>query len=75
MSILVCPQIHGQPLFSGLRYLKSAFGYYLEVYGMELPTIDPWTSRPAAINIVLNLCDVTTKFVPQHREQIQLEVT
>jgi hypothetical protein len=46
--------------------LKSAFGYggyNLGVYGIELPMIDPWTSRPAVIDIVLNLFEVTTKFI------------
>jgi nuclear pore complex protein Nup133 len=31
------------------------------VYGVELPMIKPWTSRPAVIDAVLKLVDSVTK--------------
>lgn len=35
--------------------------YNLGVYGIELPMIKPWTSRPAVTDAVLNLVDSATK--------------
>ncbi|EGO21494.1 hypothetical protein SERLADRAFT_451525, partial [Serpula lacrymans var. lacrymans S7.9] len=49
-----------------LTILKSALdyrAYNLGVYGIDLPMIKPWTSRPAVIDIVLALFDTTTKAV------------
>jgi hypothetical protein len=46
--------------------LKSALDYReynLGVYGIELPMLGPWTSKPAVIDIVLGLFDNTTRFV------------
>ncbi|KAF8077905.1 hypothetical protein FPV67DRAFT_1405325 [Lyophyllum atratum] len=49
-----------------LTVLNSAFDYReynLGVYGVELPMIKPWTSRPAIIDVILGLYDATTKAV------------
>ncbi|KAG5635761.1 hypothetical protein H0H81_010181 [Sphagnurus paluster] len=49
-----------------LTVLNSAFDYRefnLGVYGIELPMIKPWSSRPAVIDVVLTLFDATTKAV------------
>ncbi|KAG6907355.1 hypothetical protein DXG01_009239 [Tephrocybe rancida] len=49
-----------------LTALNSAFDYReynLQVYGIELPMIRPWSSRPAVIDVVLGLFDATTKAV------------
>jgi nuclear pore complex protein Nup133 len=35
------------------------------VYGVQLPMIKPWTSRPAIIDAVLGFFDATTKVVDQ----------
>jgi nuclear pore complex protein Nup133 len=35
--------------------------YNLGVYGILLPMIDPWTSSPAIIDVVLGLFESTTK--------------
>lgn len=46
--------------------LRSAFdyrAYNLKVYGIDLPMIFPWTSRPAVVDTVLALFDATTKAV------------
>ncbi|KAF9013861.1 hypothetical protein BDQ17DRAFT_1320576 [Cyathus striatus] len=46
--------------------LRSSFDYRacnLGVYGIELPMIKPWTSRPAVIDVVLSLFDASTKTV------------
>ncbi|KAK2466879.1 hypothetical protein APHAL10511_001137 [Amanita phalloides] len=48
--------------------LQSALDYRqynLGVYGIQLPMIKPWTSRPAVIDAVLGLFDATTKVVDQ----------
>ncbi|KAK7014839.1 methyltransferase type 11 [Favolaschia claudopus] len=44
-------------LTSALEYRD----YNLGVYGILLPMIDPWTSRPAIIDVVLGLFDSITK--------------
>ncbi|KAF8892544.1 Non-repetitive/WGA-negative nucleoporin C-terminal-domain-containing protein [Infundibulicybe gibba] len=49
-----------------LTVLKSAFDYReynFGVYGIELPMIKPWTSRPSVIDVVLGLFDASTKVV------------
>ncbi|PFH54313.1 hypothetical protein AMATHDRAFT_72820 [Amanita thiersii Skay4041] len=49
-----------------LTVLRSALeyrNYNLGVYGVELPMVKPWTSRPAVIDAVLGLFDATTKVV------------
>lgn len=46
--------------------LRSAFDYRtynLKVYGIDLPMIFPWTSRPAVVDTVLASFDATTKAV------------
>lgn len=51
---------------SSQTVLRSAFDYReynLGVYGVELPMIDPWTSGPSIIEIVLHLFESTTRFV------------
>jgi nuclear pore complex protein Nup133 len=35
----------------------------LAVYGIDLPMIKPWSSRPSIIDTVLNLFDLTSKCV------------
>ncbi|KAG2031047.1 hypothetical protein BDR03DRAFT_1032191 [Suillus americanus] len=45
-------------LQAGLSYRA----YNLAVYGVELPMIKPWTSRPSAIDSVLKLVDTATRF-------------
>ncbi|KAJ7046830.1 hypothetical protein C8F04DRAFT_1227029 [Mycena alexandri] len=44
-------------LTSALEYRE----YNLRVYGILLPMIDPWTSSPAVIDVVLGLFESTTK--------------
>lgn len=47
-----------------ITVLRSAFNYRhhnLGVYGIELPMINPWTSRPSVIDVVLALFDASTK--------------
>lgn len=47
-----------------ITVLRSAFDYRvynLGVYGIELPMINPWTSRPSVIDVVLALFDASTK--------------
>lgn len=47
-----------------ISVLRSAFDYRvynLGVYGIELPMIKPWTSRPLVIDVVLALFDASTK--------------
>ncbi|KAG6851014.1 hypothetical protein H0H93_004501 [Arthromyces matolae] len=49
-----------------LTALNSAFDYRdynLQVYGIELPMIQPWSSKPAVIDVVLGLFDTTTKAI------------
>ncbi|KAF9464745.1 hypothetical protein BDZ94DRAFT_1161306 [Collybia nuda] len=49
-----------------LTVLQSAFDYReynLGVYGVDLPMIKPWSSRPAIIDVILGLFDATTKVV------------
>ncbi|KIM49090.1 hypothetical protein M413DRAFT_95576 [Hebeloma cylindrosporum] len=46
--------------------LRSAFkyrAYNLAVYGIELPMIKPWSSRPSIIDTVLTLFDLTSKCI------------
>ena len=46
--------------------LRSTFkyrAYNLAVYGIELPMIKPWSSRPSIIDTVLTLFDLTSKCV------------
>ncbi|KAG6874188.1 hypothetical protein C0995_003734 [Termitomyces sp. Mi166 len=46
--------------------LNSAFDYReynLQVYGIDLPMIRPWSSKPAVIDVVLGLFDATTKAI------------
>ncbi|KAI9466341.1 hypothetical protein BJY52DRAFT_1367647 [Lactarius psammicola] len=48
-----------------LTILNSAFeyrDYNAGVYGVALPFVKPWTSKPEVINVVLELFDVTTTF-------------
>lgn len=48
--------------------LRSALDYReynMGVYGVQLPMIKPWTSRPAIIDAVLGFFDATTKAVDQ----------
>lgn len=33
------------------------------MYGVELPFVKPWTSKPEVINVVLELFDATTTYV------------
>ncbi|KAF5381087.1 hypothetical protein D9615_003993 [Tricholomella constricta] len=54
-----------------LTVLSSAFDYReynLGVYGIELPMIKPWSSRPAVIDLVLSLFYATTQAIdaPAH---------
>ncbi len=47
-----------------ITVLRSAFEYRLYnlgVYGIELPMINPWTSRASVIDVVLALFDASTK--------------
>ncbi|KAJ7774888.1 hypothetical protein B0H16DRAFT_78349 [Mycena metata] len=46
-------------LTSALEYRE----YNLRVYGILLPMIDPWTSSPAVIDVVLGLFESTTKIL------------
>ncbi|GLB34911.1 putative non-repetitive/WGA-negative nucleoporin C-terminal [Lyophyllum shimeji] len=49
-----------------LTVLDSALDYReynLGVYGVELPMIKPWTSRPAVVDVLLGLFDATAKAV------------
>ncbi|KAH9981165.1 Non-repetitive/WGA-negative nucleoporin C-terminal-domain-containing protein [Lactifluus volemus] len=49
-----------------LTILNSAFeyrDYNAGVYGVELPFVKPWTSKPEVINVVLELFDITTTYV------------
>ncbi|KAG6900855.1 hypothetical protein C0993_009973 [Termitomyces sp. T159_Od127] len=49
-----------------LTALTSAFDYReynLQVYGIDLPMIRPWSSKPAVIDVVLGLFDATTKAI------------
>ncbi|KNZ71793.1 Nucleoporin [Termitomyces sp. J132] len=49
-----------------LTVLNSAFDYRdynLQVYGIDLPMITPWSSKPAVIDVVLGLFDATTKAI------------
>ncbi|KAG6814378.1 hypothetical protein H0H92_010964 [Tricholoma furcatifolium] len=49
-----------------LTAINSAFDYReynLQVYGIELPMVRPWSSKPAVIDVVLSLFDATTKAV------------
>ncbi|EIW85147.1 hypothetical protein CONPUDRAFT_70040 [Coniophora puteana RWD-64-598 SS2] len=49
-----------------LTILSSALdyrAYNLGVYGVTLPMIKPWTSRPGIIDTVLGMFDVATKFL------------
>lgn len=45
-----------------LQAALSYRAYNLAVYGIELPMIKPWTSRPSAIDGVLKLVDAATRF-------------
>lgn len=45
-----------------LQAALSYRAYNLAVYGVELPMIKPWTSRPSAIDGVLKLVDTATRF-------------
>ncbi|CAK5277413.1 unnamed protein product [Mycena citricolor] len=56
-----------------LDVLSSAIeyrDYNLGVYGIELPMIDPWTSSPAMIALVLGLFESTTKLLGSPRSGI-----
>lgn len=47
-----------------ITVLRSAFDYRiynLGVYGLEMPMINPWTSRPSVIDVVLALFDASTE--------------
>lgn len=44
-----------------LQAALSYRAYNLGVYGVELPMIKPWTSRPAVIDAVLKLVEAVTK--------------
>jgi nuclear pore complex protein Nup133 len=47
-----------------ITVLRSAFDYRIYnvgVYGLEMPMINPWTSRPSVIDVVLSLFDASTK--------------
>lgn len=49
-----------------LTALKSAFEYREEnsrLYGIQLPRIDPWTSRPAIIDVILTLFESSSRVV------------
>ncbi|KAH9043103.1 hypothetical protein EDB85DRAFT_1855669 [Lactarius pseudohatsudake] len=49
-----------------LTILNSAFeyrDYNASVYGVGLPFVKPWTSKPEVINVVLELFDVTTTYL------------
>jgi nuclear pore complex protein Nup133 len=46
--------------------LKAAFDYRdynLGVYGIELPMLNPWTSKNSMVEIVMGLFDITTNLV------------
>ncbi|KAG1756709.1 uncharacterized protein EDB91DRAFT_1241762 [Suillus paluster] len=45
-----------------LQAALSYRAYNLAVYGVDLPMIKPWTSRPSAIDGVLKLVDTATRF-------------
>ncbi|KAI0273769.1 Non-repetitive/WGA-negative nucleoporin C-terminal-domain-containing protein [Gloeopeniophorella convolvens] len=56
-----------------LTVLNSAFeyrDYNAGVYGVELPFIKPWTSKPEAINVVLELFELTTTHVEKVGESL-----
>ncbi|KAG2157173.1 hypothetical protein DEU56DRAFT_7542 [Suillus clintonianus] len=45
-----------------LQAALSYRAYNIAVYGVELPMIKPWTSRPSVIDGVLKLVDTATRF-------------
>lgn len=54
-----------------LTILNSAFeyrDYNAGVYGVGLPFVKPWTSKPEVINVVLELFDVTTTYLQNFGE-------
>ncbi|KAG8217837.1 Non-repetitive/WGA-negative nucleoporin C-terminal-domain-containing protein [Butyriboletus roseoflavus] len=53
----------GGAVVTTLQAALSYRAYNLGVYGVELPMIKPWTSRPAVIDAVLKLVDSVTKVV------------
>ncbi|KAG2357680.1 hypothetical protein BDR07DRAFT_1490402 [Suillus spraguei] len=52
----------GGAVVTFLQAALSYRAYNLAVYGVELPMIKPWTSRPSAIDGVLKLVDTATRF-------------
>lgn len=52
----------GGAIVTILQAALSYRAYNLAVYGVELPMIKPWTSRPSAIDGVLKLVDSATRF-------------
>ena len=67
--VLVCPfrgDAHTQTKPIPQTILNSAFEYRnfnAGVYGVGLPFVKPWTSKPEVINVVLELFDVTTTYL------------
>ncbi|KIK91679.1 hypothetical protein PAXRUDRAFT_830622 [Paxillus rubicundulus Ve08.2h10] len=51
----------GRAVVTTLRATISYRAYNLGVYGVDLPMIKPWTSRPAVIDAVLKLVDAVTR--------------
>ncbi|KAF8136731.1 hypothetical protein EV363DRAFT_1395817 [Boletus edulis] len=51
----------GGAVVATLQAALSYRAYNLGVYGVELPMIKPWTSRPAMIDAILKLVEVVTK--------------
>ncbi|KAG2078254.1 hypothetical protein BDR04DRAFT_1088016 [Suillus decipiens] len=52
----------GGAVVTFLQAALSYRAYNIAVYGVELPMIKPWTSRPSAIDGVLKLVDAATRF-------------
>ncbi|KAL4077069.1 hypothetical protein V8B97DRAFT_1378901 [Scleroderma yunnanense] len=51
----------GAAVVTTLRAALSYRAYNLGVYGIDLPIIKPWTSRPVIIDVVLTLVDSASK--------------
>ncbi|KIJ69004.1 hypothetical protein HYDPIDRAFT_172503 [Hydnomerulius pinastri MD-312] len=51
----------GGAVVTTLQAALSYRAYNLGVYGVDLPMIKPWTSRPAVIDAVLKLVDAVTR--------------
>ncbi|KAF8843579.1 hypothetical protein BDN67DRAFT_964047 [Paxillus ammoniavirescens] len=51
----------GRAVVTTLQATVSYRAYNLGVYGVDLPMIKPWTSRPAVIDAVLKLVDAVTR--------------